>query len=252
MTHAGNPSVKETPIAITDPSEDFDGHLLFNRELSWLEFNRRVLEEAQDENQPLLESLKFLSIFSTNLDEFFMIRVSGLKEQIEEGISEPSPDGLSAPEQLREIGKRLRPMLKKQAGYLKQTVFPELAKAGVTIEPYKSLNAKERKKLDKYFRDNLFPILTPQSVDSSHPFPYISNLSLNLGLFIEPNRQATQPNLRHLFRQKRFTRIKLPPTVPRLVPINEKRNRYALLEEVIAASVSFSSDSRRRYRASRR
>ena len=237
MTHAGNPSVKETPIAITDPSEEFDGHLLFNRELSWLEFNRRVLEEAQDENQPLLESLKFLSIFSTNLDEFFMIRVSGLKEQIEEGISEPSPDGLSAPEQLREIGKRLRPMLKKQAGYLKQTVFPELAKAGVTIEPYKSLNAKERKKLDKYFRDNLFPILTPQSVDSSHPFPYISNLSLNLGLFIEPNRQATQPNLRHLFRQKRFTRIKLPPTVPRLVPINEKRNRYALLEEVIAANV---------------
>ena len=237
MTHAGNPSVKETPIAITDPSEEFDGHLLFNRELSWLQFNRRVLEEAQDENQPLLESLKFLSIFSTNLDEFFMIRVSGLKEQIEEGISEPSPDGLSAPEQLREIGKRLRPMLKKQAGYLKQTVFPELAKAGVTIEPYKSLNAKERKKLDKYFRDNLFPILTPQSVDSSHPFPYISNLSLNLGLFIEPNRQATQPNLRHLFRQKRFTRIKLPPTVPRLVPINEKRNRYALLEEVIAANV---------------
>ena len=237
MTHSGSPSIKETPIAINDPSEEFDGHLLFNRELSWLEFNRRVLEEAQDENQPLLESLKFLSIFSTNLDEFFMIRVSGLKEQIEEGISEPSPDGLSAAEQLREIGKQLRPMLKKQAAYLKQTVFPELEKAGVTIEPYKSLNAKERKKLDKYFRDNLFPILTPQSVDSSHPFPYISNLSLNLGLFIEPNRQATQPNLRHLFRQKRFTRIKLPPTVPRLIPINEKKHRYALLEEVIAANV---------------
>ena len=237
MTHSGSPLIKETPIAINDPSEEFDGHLLFNRELSWLEFNRRVLEEAQDENQPLLESLKFLSIFSTNLDEFFMIRVSGLKEQIEEGISEPSPDGLSAAEQLREIGKQLRPMLKKQAAYLKQTVFPELEKAGVTIEPYKSLNAKERKKLDKYFRDNLFPILTPQSVDSSHPFPYISNLSLNLGLFIEPNRQATQPNLRHLFRQKRFTRIKLPPTVPRLIPINEKKHRYALLEEVIAANV---------------
>lgn len=238
MTDSANPAIKESAIAPKDPSEEpFDGHLLFNRELSWLEFNRRVLEEALDENLPVLERLKFLSIFSTNLDEFFMIRVSGLKEQMEEGINEPSPDGLTVQEQLREIGRRLRPMLKKQITSLNQTVFPELEKNGITIESYKRLNAKEKKKLDKYFRDNLFPILTPQSVDSSHPFPYISNLSLNLGLYIEPNRQATQPNLRHLFRQRRFTRIKLPPTVPRLVPINEKRRRYALLEEVIAANV---------------
>lgn len=238
MTHAGNSSIKETAIPIIDSQEEqFDGHLLFNRELSWLEFNRRVLDEALDENLPVLERLKFLSIFSTNLDEFFMIRVSGLKEQIEEGISEPSVDGMTALEQLREIGRRLRPMLKRQASYLTQSVLPELERSGIRIEPYKSLVAKERKKLDKYFRDNLFPILTPQSVDSSHPFPYISNLSLNLGLFIEPNRQATQPNLKHLFRQKRFTRIKLPPTVPRLIPISDKKGRYVLLEEVIAANV---------------
>lgn len=238
MTHGESSTIKETTIALKDVSaEPFDGQRLFNRELSWLEFNRRVLEEALDENLPLLERLKFLSIFSSNLDEFFMIRVSGLKEQIEEGISEPSPDGLSANEQLREIGKRLRPMLKKQVSYLNQTVLPELTKAGITVESYKGLNAKERKKLDKYFRENLFPILTPQSVDSSHPFPYISNLSLNLGLFIEPNRQATQPNLKHLFRQKRFTRIKLPPTVPRLIPINQRKGRYTLLEEVVAANV---------------
>ncbi len=209
----------------------------FNRELSWLEFNRHVLDEATDESQPILERLKFLCIFSTNLDEFFMIRVSGLKEQIAEGIGELSPDGMTASEQLREIYQRLRPMLKRQVTCLKETILPTLAKNGITIEPYAKLNAKEKKNLDKYFRNNLFPILTPQSVDSSHPFPYISNLSLNLGLYIEPDRAFTQPNLRHLYRQKRFTRIKLPPSAPRLIAIDEKKARYTLIEEVIAANV---------------
>ena len=208
---------------------------LFNREVSWLEFDRRVLEEAMDPEVPVLERLKFLSIFSSNLDEFFMIRVSGIKEQVEEGVGELSPDGLTPAEQLDELRGRLRPMLRKQADHLADVVFPELEKAGVTIEAYKYLDAKEKKKLDKYFRDNIFPILTPQSVDSSHPFPYISNLSLNLGLYIEPNRAVTQKNLKHLFRQKRFARIKLPPTVPRLIPIVEGK-RFALLEEVIAAN----------------
>ena len=230
-------SRKQTEAAAeSSASVEFDGPRYFNRELSWLEFNRRVLDEAMDEDVPVLERLKFLSIFSTNLDEFFMIRVSGLKEQIEEGVRDLSPDGLSAVEQLREIDNRLRPMLKKQAEYLHETVLPELEAEGITIEPYRSLNAKDRKKLDKYFRDNLFPILTPQSVDSSHPFPYISNLSLNLGLFIEPNRHHTQKNLKHLFKQKRFARIKLPPSVPRLVPISERGGRFTLLEEVIAAN----------------
>ena len=220
---------KPKPIA-TEPTPR-----LFNREVSWLEFDRRVLEEAMDENLPVLERLKFLSIFSSNLDEFFMIRVSGIKEQVEEGVGELSPDGLTPAEQLKQLRGRLRPMLRKQADYLADVVFPELEKAGVTVEAYKFLNAKEKKKLDKYFRDNIFPILTPQSVDSSHPFPYISNLSLNLGLFIEPNRTITQKNLKHLFRQKRFARIKLPPTVPRLIPIVDGK-RFALLEEVIAAN----------------
>ncbi len=237
MSHAENKSSKQSESIHESISADiFDGSTLFNREVSWLEFDRRVLEEAMDEHLPVLERLKFLSIFSTNLDEFFMIRISGLKEQIEEGVSELSLDGLSAAEQLREIGKRLRPMLKKQVGYLHEVVLPELATAGITVEPYKSLDAKDKKKLDRYFRDNLFPILTPQSVDSSHPFPYISNLSLNVGLFIEPNRNFTHNNLKHLFKQKRFTRIKLPPTVPRLIPINDKKSRYTLLEEVIAAN----------------
>jgi polyphosphate kinase len=218
-------------------SEGYDGKPYFNRELSWLEFNRHVLEEAADASLPVLERLKFLSIFSTNLDEFFMIRVSGLKEQVAEGIGELSPDGMTASEQLREIYKRLRPMLKRQVNYLKEDILPALKKSGITIEPYATLKANEKKQLAKYFHENLFPILTPQSVDSSHPFPYISNLSLNLGLYIEPDRSVTQTNLKHLFRQKRFTRIKLPPTVPRLIQIGRKHSRFALLEEVVAANV---------------
>ena len=226
--------VTESPDAAV---VETDWRLLFNRECSWLEFNRRVLDEATDDSLPVLERLKFLSIFSTNLDEFFMIRVSGLKEQIAEGVGDLSADGMTASEQLNEIYKRLRPMRKRQAAYLRESVFPALQEAGITIESYAGLNAKEKKLLDKYFRNNLFPILTPQSVDSSHPFPYVSNLSVNLGLFIEPNRAVMQANLKHLFRQKRFARIKLPPSVPRLIPIHEKKGRYALLEEVIAANV---------------
>lgn len=241
MTLNDSHGKKETAAAETakGDSPEFDGKPLFNRELSWLEFNSRVLDEATDDSLPVLERLKFLAIFSSNLDEFFMIRISGLKEQIAEGVGGLSLDGLTASEQLQELNKRLRPMLKKQVTYLNESVFPALKDAGVSIEPYGSLTTKEKKQLDKYFRDNLFPILTPQSVDSSHPFPYISNLSLNLGLFIEPDRAfITQANLKHLFRQKRFTRIKLPPTVPRLVAINEKKGRYALLEEVISANAA--------------
>ena len=176
MTHAENKLAKHAAVSTEIPSGDgFEGRTLFNREISWMEFDRRVLEEAMEDNLPVLERLKFLSIFSTNLDEFFMIRVSGLKEQIEEGVSELSYDGLTATEQLREVGRRLRPLLKRQVSFLHTAVLPELAAAGITIESYKSLNSKDKKKLDKYFRDNLFPILTPQSVDSSNPFTYISN-----------------------------------------------------------------------------
>jgi polyphosphate kinase len=130
---------RKTPLASSDDK------LLFNRELSWLEFNRRVLDNAFDENLPLLERLKFLAIFSTNLDEFFMIRISGLKAQIEGGAAEPTPDGMTASEQLAEIGRRLRPMLKKQTSYLHKTVLPGLAVHGITVEPYKDLTPREKK-----------------------------------------------------------------------------------------------------------
>ncbi len=239
MTHLDMKGGKSAPQPDVHriSTDGYDGKPYFNRELSWLEFNRHVLEETADASLPILERLKFLSIFSTNLDEFFMIRVSGLKEQIAEGIGELSPDGMTASDQVAEIYKRLRPMLKRQVCILKDDLFPALKKAGITVEPYSTLKANEKKHLAKYFHNDLYPILTPQSVDSSHPFPYISNLSLNLGLYIEPNRSFTQTNLKHLFRQKRFTRIKLPSTVPRLIPIGRKNSRFALLEEVVAANV---------------
>jgi polyphosphate kinase len=237
LSESRSKKADEAAVAASAPESPFDHRRLFNRELSWLEFNRRVLEEATDQSLPVLERLKFLSIFSTNLDEFFMIRVSGLKEQIAEGVGELSADGMTAREQMSEIFARLKPMLRTQADTLREKVLPELAAEGITIEPYSKLGAKDRKALNKYFHNNLFPILTPQAVDASHPFPYISNLSLNLGLYIEPDRAFTQSNLKHLFRQKRFTRIKLPSSVPRLIPISVKQDRFALLEEVIAANV---------------
>src|ERR671927_1175719 len=138
--------------------------LLFNRELSWLEFNRRVLEEAFDPSHPLLERLKFLSIFSTNLDEFFMIRVSGLKEELEEEVVEPSPDGMTPAEQLREISARLRPMIELQMRCLNEEILPRLESHGVVITSYKDLGKRERQAADAYFAESVFPILTPQAV----------------------------------------------------------------------------------------
>ena len=227
-------SAEEKPenlLSVDDPS------FLTNRELSWLEFNRRVLEEALDDTTPMLERLKFLSIFSTNLDEFFMIRVSGLKEQIAEGINNPSPDGMTAAQQLREIRELLHPMVEQQTLCLHREILPKLAQAGIKIFAYQDLNGDEKKKLDDYFLKNIFPVLTPQAVDESHPFPYVSNLSLNLGLIVEPAESFDHGKLKHLYNRSRFVRIKLPPNISRLIPINDEETNFALLGELVAANV---------------
>jgi polyphosphate kinase len=145
--------------------------LLFNREASWLEFNGRVLQEAMDQSQPLLERIKFISIFSANLDEFFMIRVSGLKEQIDEGVTDLSLDGLTPTAQLKLINERLRPMLTQQVACFKDDLLPSLASHGIVITSYRALSDRERRSLGTYFMENVFPVLTPQAVDPSHPFP---------------------------------------------------------------------------------
>ncbi len=212
-------------------------HLLFNRELSWVEFNRRVLEEAFDQRHPLLERLKFLAIFSSNLDEFFMVRVSGLQEALEAGFTETSPDGLTPAEQLKEISKRLRPLIEMQTRCLEDQVLPALEAEEILIRPYRELKRREKKIADDYFAENLFPILTPQAVDPGHPFPYVSNLSLNLCLMVGPPEAKVGSGSPVAIAGARFARIKLPPIVPRLVPLDQKGTRFTLLGSLIAANI---------------
>jgi polyphosphate kinase len=211
-------------------------HLLINRELSWLEFNRRVLDEALDTRHPLLERLKFLAIFSSNLDEFFMVRVSGLKEAVEGGFGERSPDGLTAAEQLKAIRAKLKPLLDLQMRCLKDDVMPALAVSDIIIRRYGDLSKRERKTANTYFLHNVFPILTPQAVDPGHPFPYVSNLSLNLGVMVAPP-QSKRGEPSEMLPGTRFARIKLPPMVPRLIPIDEKGTAFTFLGSLVAANI---------------
>ncbi len=214
-----------------------DAKYLLNRELSWLEFNRRVLQEALNDQTPLLERLKFLSIFSTNLDEFFMIRVSGLKEQIAEGIRGVSRDGLTAAQQLRAIRERIPLLIDEQMRCLHEDILPKLSDKGIKIVSYADLHKDEKKRLERYFHKFVFPVLTPQAVDESHPFPYVSNLSLNLGLIVEPDKTINHGKLHHLFNRHRFVRVKLPPNINRLIPIEGEENSFTLLGELVASNI---------------
>jgi len=208
---------------------------LLNRELSLVEFFRHVQEEALDARNPLLERLRFLTIFSSIVDEFFMIRVSGLKEEVEEGWVHPSPDGMTAAEQLREIRHRLRPMIAELMLCLRQEILPELARQGILLTPYADLSAQERGRVDDYFERNVFPVLTPLAVDPAHPFPYISGLSLNLGLMVE-SPDADRFHSRAA-RETRFVRLKVPPVLPGLVPLGGSESKFTFLSEIIAANL---------------
>ena len=217
------------------PQAGGDVRLFFNRELSLLEFHRRVLEEGLDASNPILERLKFLGIFSSNLDEFFMIRVSGLKEELEENVTELSPDGMTPEEQLKEIRRRVLPMIEEQTQCLLDEIIPALASENIHLVSYDSLSEEEQASLDAYFREKVFPVLTPLAVDPSHPFPYISPLSLNLGLMVQApeGRSIADPKQKHV---PRFVRIKVPPVVPRLVPVGRLGTRFVLLEDLIEAN----------------
>lgn len=204
---------------------------LLNRELSLIEFFRQVLEEAHEKRNPLLERLRFLTIFSNIVDEFFMVRVSGLKEEVEGGWVHPSPDGMTAAEQLEEIRNRLQPMVVEQVRCLREEILPELTQHGVVIAPYDSLSKEERQEADEYFTRHVFPVLTPLAVDPAHPFPYISGLSLNLGVMVE----ATEPESAHQA-EARFVRLKVPPVLPGLIQLGEG-TKYVSLSEVISANL---------------
>jgi len=210
--------------------------LFNNRELSLLEFHARVLDEALDPSNPLIERLKFLAIFSSNLDEFFMIRVSGLKEEVEHGVTHVSADGLTPEEQLDKIRQRLLPLIDLQSKVLLEEILPELDREGIRLIGYDSLSHHQRAHLRTYFVEKIFPVLTPQAVDPKHPFPFVSPLSLNLGVMVEP------PDDRSVDGSKltgpRFVRIKVPSAVPRLIPVDLSGAAFVLAEEVIEANIS--------------
>ncbi|MGW8319615.1 MAG: polyphosphate kinase 1 [Candidatus Promineifilaceae bacterium] len=219
-----------TQIDLHDPS------LYINRELSNIEFNRRVLDLANDKRHPLLERTKFLAIYSSNMDEFFMVRVSGLKQQVLLGVTERPPDGLSPREQLVAIHRAVATLQEQQMRYWCDELQPELFEAGVQILDYDDLKRRHQLKLRDYFDRELFPVLTPLLFDPGHPFPHISNLSLNLAVVItDPVNGA-----RH------FARIKVPSTMPRLVPLNPLDpdellppavQKFIWVEQVIAANL---------------
>jgi polyphosphate kinase len=191
----------EPDLNLSDPK------YYFNRELSWLEFNNRVLHEALDSRTPLLERLKFIAIFSSNLDEYFMVRVSGLKEQIEAKVIRKTADGLVPQEQLDSIYEHLRPMVARQHQLFERELRPLLAEQGIHLLNYIDLSQEQRFFLQGYFEDRIFPVLTPLAVDPAHPFPRISNLSLNLAVVVkDPETQ-----------EEHFARVKVPNILPRFI-----------------------------------
>ncbi|MEE8126266.1 MAG: polyphosphate kinase 1 [Nitrospirales bacterium] len=201
-----------TPSQQSSPPKDLnDPQWYLNRELSWLEFNKRVLEEAEDPNHPLLERVKFLAIFFNNLDEFFMIRISGLREQLSSGVLEASLDGKSPSDQLAKIREALLEHYSRVARCWQDDLLAKLAEAGIQILPYKKVKPKQRGLLRRYFRKEIFPALTPLAFDPSHPFPHISDLTVNLAVV------AHDPE-----RGECFARIKVPAIFPRLVRIPDE------------------------------
>ena len=228
--------VRDFPKTVERVETPAKTQLFFNRELSLLEFHARVLEEALDSSNPLLERLKFLAIFSSNLDEFFMIRVSGLKEELEQVNSLLSPDGLTPEQQLEQVRSKVLPLVEQQSKCLLQDVLPKLKEAGLELVSYESLTHYEEHSVREYFAEKVFPILTPLAVDPSHPFPYISPLSLNIGLMVKA-RDGDISSIGKKYVEPRFVRIKVPSLVPRLIPVGLSGTKFVLLEEVIEENI---------------
>ena len=203
-----------------------DHSLFINRELSWLEFNGRVLHEAFDERNPLLERVKFLSIFSTNLDEFYMVRVANLRRQVATGLYHLPPDGITPPDELAAINKRVAELLSMQNDCLYNQLLPAMAEHGIKLLRIEDLTKEEWQTLDTFFEAQVFPVLTPLVIDPGHPFPYISNLSLSLAVQILDPVSGTE----------RFARVKVPKSLPRWIPVG-RRNHFVPLETLIGANL---------------
>ncbi|MGH8963065.1 MAG: RNA degradosome polyphosphate kinase [Jatrophihabitantaceae bacterium] len=207
-----------------------------NRELSWLAYSERVLAQAEDTRQPLLERVKFLAIFASNLDEFTMVRVAGLKRRADMGLQVPSPDGLSPNELLAALADRTRELAERHARCFRDDVNPALAAEGIHIRRWDDLDEEERARLADYFRTKVFPVLTPLAVDPAHPFPYISGLSLNLAVLVRDPDSGVAGGTG----SQRFARVKVPNNVPRFVVVSQTpiEAEYLPLEDLIAAHLS--------------
>jgi len=206
------------------PPENDDETRFLNRELSWLDFNARVVSLAEDHTRPLLERAKFLAIFASNLDEFFQVRVSGLQEQVEAGLRSRSPDGLDPAAAVRAIREQVRALVDRQSTLFTKDIAPELEEAGIRFPEWSELDDADQAELATVFEERVYPVLTPLAVDPAHPFPYISNLSLNLAVVVEDRPSG----------ETRFARVKVPPTLPRFVALPDGE-RFVALEQVIAA-----------------
>lgn len=237
----GSPQAASDFIAFQDGLPALSPELYINRELSWLEFNRRVLEEAQDASARLMARVRFVSIFSSNLDEFFMIRVAGVQRKVVAGIGDRGPDGRSPVQQLREIHQITQELLSEQATLVTEKLLPELADAGIKVLRYADLSGEEQASLRLVFEHEIFPVLTPQAIDRGRRFPHVSNDSLNLIVVLRGDEGH------------RFARVKVPALLPRLVPVpasspegesgrvlakpTEESSRFTWIEDVISANL---------------
>ena len=227
---------RKQPLPLPSPAPVASGHplddpsLYVNRELSLLAFQRRVLEEAQSSANPLLERVKFLSILGSNLDEFFMVRVAGLKQQLDARIQDTGADGMTPAQQLEAIREEVQSIF-TEAHECRRQLFTELEKHHIRILDYPNLSASQKDFVDEYFADTVYPVLTPLAVDPGRPFPHISNLSLNLSILI-----------RHADGQESFARLKIPDTLPQLIPLTrvsskDKSLQFVWLEQVVQANL---------------
>jgi polyphosphate kinase len=201
---------------------------LIDRELSWLSFNERVLELAEDQSKPLLVRCRFLAIFSSNLDDFYMIRVATLKRKLEAGVVKKNTAGFTPLELMAEVSKRTQELIERQTKCFHEDLFPKLSASGIEITPWEDLDAQEKDYINKLFTNKIFPVLTPLAVDPSHPFPYISGLSLNLAVLVK--KPDTKEEL--------FARVKVPASLPRFIETTEfGGTRFIALEQVIIANL---------------
>ena len=222
MTHT--PSVLGADVVAQVGGWDHNDTNVFNRELSWLAFNARVLQLSSDTEVPLLEQIRFLAIFSSNLDEFFQVRVSGLRDQQAAGISTPASDGRLPAEQLALVRDIVTALVAEQERVLVHEIMPALREQGIELSAWHELDADDQAELSERFRDRIFSVLTPLAVDPGHPFPYVSDLSLNLAVVVRDPRDE----------RELFARVKVPNTLPRWLRIGDT-DRFVPLEEVIAA-----------------